>query len=98
VDKAGLPADLIPAEITSISVTADIDAETCLLTAVLDFVDTVRSVERAIAAARRGGNVPEEFDVSPLGEVTEAQWRAYWPSGDSTADVKAAPRASDEAP
>ena len=53
-DKAGLPADLIPDDITSISVSADIDAENTLRTAVLDFVDTVRGVEKAIAAARRG--------------------------------------------
>ena len=81
-DKAGLPADLIPAEITAISVSADVDAENSLRTAVLEFVDTIRSVERAIAAARRGDSVPEEFDVTPLGEITEEEWRAHWPFGD----------------
>ena len=81
VDKAGLPAELIPAEITSISVSADVDAENSLRTAVLEFVDTVRGVEKAIAATRRGDSVPEEFDVAPLGEITEEEWRAHWPSG-----------------
>jgi XTP/dITP diphosphohydrolase len=83
VHKAGLPADLIPAEITSISVSADVDMESALRTAVLEFVDTVRAVERTIAATRRGTGVPEEFDVAPLGEVTEEEWREHWPSGES---------------
>ncbi|MGD1170323.1 nucleoside triphosphate pyrophosphohydrolase [Mycobacterium seoulense] len=84
--KAGLPADLIPAGITSISVTADGDAEGALRTAVLEFVDTVREVERAIAATRRGAGVPEEFDVAPLGEVSEDEWREHWPSNQAGAD------------
>jgi len=81
-DRAGLPADLIPAEITSISVAADGDAESALRTAVLEFVERVRTVERAIAAARRGAGVPEEFDLAPLGEVSEEEWREHWPSGE----------------
>ena len=81
-EKAGLPADLIPVDITSVSVSADIDAESALRTAALEFVDTVRGVERAIAATRRGDRVPEELDVAPLGEVTEEEWREHWPSGE----------------
>lgn len=81
-EKAGLPADLIPAEITSISVSADADAESALRTAVLEFVDTVHFVERTIAATRRGTGVPEEFDAAPLGEVTEEEWREHWPTDD----------------
>jgi len=81
-DRAGLPADLIPEEITSISVAADGDAESALRTAVLEFVERVRTVERAIAAARRGAGVPEEFDLAPLGEVFEEEWREHWPSGE----------------
>jgi XTP/dITP diphosphohydrolase len=77
---AGLPADLIPAEITSITVSTEVDAESFLRTAVLEFVDTVRAVERSIAATRRGDSVPEEFDVAPLGEITEEEWREHWPS------------------
>ena len=97
-EKAGLPADLIPTEITSISVSADVDAESALRTAVLEFVDTVRVVERAIAATRRGDSVPEELDVASLGDVTEEEWREHWPSGESAVDA-AAPgsAAADEA-
>ena len=93
VDKAGLPADLIPPEITSISVWADIDAENNLRVAVLEFADTIRSAEKAIAAARRGCSVPDELDVTMLGEITEEEWRAHWPSGEPAADLK-----SDKAP
>ena len=39
-----------------------------------------RRSRRSIAATRRGDSVPEEFDVAPLGEVTEAEWREHWPS------------------
>ncbi len=82
-DKAGLPADLIPAEIIAISVATDGDAENALRTAVLEFVDTVRNVERAIAAGRRSEDVAEQFDVAPLGKVSEQEWRAHWPSAPS---------------
>src|ERR1700751_1860930 len=94
-DAAGLPADLIPTEITSISVSADVDAENALRTAVLEFVDTVRCVEKAIAATRRGDSVPEEFDVAPLGEVTEQEWREHWPSAGSAVDGKSGAPADD---
>lgn len=85
-DKAGLPADLLPDNITSISVSADTDAESALRSAVLEFVETVREAERAIAAARRGTGVPEEFDVAPLGEISEDEWRAHWPTGERAID------------
>lgn len=78
--KAGVPPDLIPDEITSVSVSADVDAESALRTAVLDFVETVRAVERTIAAARRGTGVPSAFDVTPLGEISEQEWREHWPT------------------
>src|SRR5689334_1561660 len=54
VAAAGLPADLIPDTITSVTVSVDSDAENCLRSAVLGFMDTVRSTEHAIAAGRRG--------------------------------------------
>jgi XTP/dITP diphosphohydrolase len=90
VGKAGLPADLIPAEITSITVSPDIDTENTLRTTVLEFADTIRDVEKAIAAARRGGSVPDEFDVTPLGEITEEEWRAHWPPGAPVVDAEPA--------
>jgi XTP/dITP diphosphohydrolase len=84
---AGVPVDLIPDEITSISVLTDGDAESLLRTAVLEFVDRVRAVERSIAASRRGDSVPEELDVSSLGTVSEAEWREHWPA-DAVDDVE----------
>jgi XTP/dITP diphosphohydrolase len=80
--RAGLPLDLIPANITSITVTADVDAENALRTAVLEFMDTVRAVEKAVAADRRIADVPAELDVVALGTITEDEWRACWPSAD----------------
>jgi XTP/dITP diphosphohydrolase len=79
VSQAGLPADLIPATITSITVAADVDAENVLRTAVLEFMDAVRGTEQAIAAERRGEDIPEQLDVARLGAITEDEWRAYWP-------------------
>jgi XTP/dITP diphosphohydrolase len=89
VTQAGLPADLLPAAITSITVTADTDAENQLRTAVLEFMDTVRRVEADVAAGRRGEGVPPSLDVAPLGTVTEAEWREYWPADESEADDRA---------
>ena len=83
VSQSGLPADLIPAEITNVAVSLDGDAENGLRTAVLEFMDTVRTVERAIAADRRGEDVPEELDIASLGVITEEEWRAFWPSGEA---------------
>jgi XTP/dITP diphosphohydrolase len=82
VTQACLPADLVPAAITSVTVTADCDAENELRTAVLEFMDTVRRVEADVAAGRRGEDVPEALDVTPLGTITEAEWRDYWPADD----------------
>jgi XTP/dITP diphosphohydrolase len=96
-DKAGVPADLIPPEITLVSVSADADAESSLRTAVLELVDTVRDVEKAIAATRRGDSVPEEFDSAPLGEVTEQEWRAHWPSIELAVEEPSATAAAGEA-
>ena len=80
VSQAGLPADLIPAALTSVTVSAGVDAENALRTAVLEFMDTVRHVEKDIAAGRRGEDVPEELDVAALGVIAEEEWRAYWPA------------------
>lgn len=80
VNQSGLPADLIPAAMTSVTVSLDGDAENALRTVVLEFMDTVRTVERAIAADRRGEDVPEELDIASLGAITEEEWRAFWPA------------------
>jgi XTP/dITP diphosphohydrolase len=78
VTRAGLPADLLPGEITSITVTADVDAENALRTAVLEFMDTVRGAEKAIIADRRGEDVPAELHVAAVGAISENEWRAHW--------------------
>jgi XTP/dITP diphosphohydrolase len=96
VGQAGLPADLIPASITSVAVSADTDAENELRTAVLEFMDTVREVEAAVAAGRRGEDVPEELDVAPLGVISEEEWRAYWPGAESDAPEASAPEPDPE--
>jgi XTP/dITP diphosphohydrolase len=80
VSAAGLPADLIPESMTSVSIGATVDAENSLRSSVLEFMETVRRVEHAIAAGRRGEDVPEELDVAHLGQVSEDEWRAYWPA------------------
>ncbi|WP_082959857.1 nucleoside triphosphate pyrophosphohydrolase [Mycobacterium sp. E2462] len=87
--RAGVPADLVPAAITSVTVSADVDAESALRAAVLDFVDTVRAVEKRIAAARRGSGFPDEFDVARLDDVSEAEWRGHWPGAEALAVVDA---------
>ncbi|MGB3332348.1 MAG: nucleoside triphosphate pyrophosphohydrolase [Mycobacterium sp.] len=46
--RAGVPADLIPETITTVTIAAGIDAENDLRTAVLELMDTVRAVEKAI--------------------------------------------------
>ena len=82
VSAAGLPTDLIPASMTSVAVSSNGDAENALRAEVLEFMDTVRMVEKAIAADRRGEDVPEELDIASLGAITEEEWRAFWPSAD----------------
>ena len=90
VSQAGLPADLIPAALTTVAVWADADAENALRTAVLEFMDTVRRVEKALAAGRRGEDVHEEVAVTASGVITEEEWRAHWPA-DTEAETEPAP-------
>lgn len=77
---AGLPVDLVPEQMTSIVVTLGDDAENTLRSVTLEFMDTVRKVEHAVAASRRPDDVPEVLDISQLGVVTEEEWRAHWPT------------------
>lgn len=67
---AGLPADLIPDNLTTVTVAPHIDAENGLRTAILEFMATVREVERAVRG--EGLDAPRE-------KITEEQWRAHWP-------------------
>jgi XTP/dITP diphosphohydrolase len=75
VTAAGVPADLIPARLVAISVTAGGDAENLLRTNVLDFMDAVRVAEKAIEAGCRGG----DLDAEAIRKITADQWREYWP-------------------
>lgn len=77
---AGLPADLIPAALTTVTLTSDVDAESSLRAEVLEFMDRVRSAEKSIAKERRGEDIPEELDDAVLGVVSEEEWRGYWPT------------------
>jgi XTP/dITP diphosphohydrolase len=86
VTTAGLPADLIPSALTTVQVSADHDAENALRADVLEFMDTVRGVERAVAAARRGGDASGGLDSAPPTRITAEEWRAHWPSGAAPAD------------
>jgi XTP/dITP diphosphohydrolase len=81
--QSGLPADLLPVSMRTVPVSPDGDAENELRSEVLEFMDTVRTVERAIAADRRGEDVPEELDIASLGVITEEEWRAFWPSAET---------------
>jgi XTP/dITP diphosphohydrolase len=89
--QAGLPADLIPAELTSVTVSAGVDAENALRHSVLDFMDTVRLVERAVATKRRGDDVAEELDVTSLGVLSEEEWRSHWPAGETEPSPEPSP-------
>lgn len=83
VTNAGLPGDLIPSDITTVVVAAHIDTENDLRTAVLEFMDTVRAAEAAVAAARRGDDVAAELDAAGApGAITEEEWRRHWPAVD----------------
>ena len=66
----GMPTELIPETVTSVMLDADRDTENELRTAVLEFMDAVRSAERAIAVHRTSA----EMD-SP---VTADEWRRVW--------------------
>ena len=78
-EGAGVPADVVPEELTSVTVAAEVDAENALRTAVLEFMDDVRTAERAAAVARRGDDVAEELDGAPLTGIGADEWRAHWP-------------------
>ncbi len=77
--NAGLPADLVPEAVTTITVTPAGDAENTLRAAVLQFMEVVRRTERAVAAERSGYGAASELDVVALGVITEEEWRARWP-------------------
>jgi len=78
VTAAGIPADLLPEGLTMVTLTTGADAESALRAVALDFMDTVREAERAVAAAR-GIELPTELGTAALGAVSEDEWREHWP-------------------
>lgn len=81
-ETGGVPADLIPDAVTTVSVSADVDAENALRTSVLEFMADVRAAERAVTVARRSADVAEELDDHPSGVISADEWRAHWPGAD----------------
>lgn len=75
--QAGLTADLVPDTLRTVVVSPDVDAESALRSAVLEFMDKVRAAEKAIAAARLAA-----LDVTVSDPITADEWRAAWPDGD----------------
>ncbi|AFM18892.1 protein with tetrapyrrole methyltransferase and pyrophosphatase domains [Mycolicibacterium chubuense NBB4] len=78
-ENAGVPAELVPAALTTVTVSAEFDAENGLRTAILEFMADVRAAERSVAAARRRAEVAEELDDTPVGVITPDEWHAHWP-------------------
>ncbi len=87
VTAAGLPMDLLPEGLLSIGRTLGDDPENALRTKALEFMDSVRKVERNVVASRRSAEVPEELDAARLGVVSEEEWRAHWPTDEQLADA-----------
>jgi XTP/dITP diphosphohydrolase len=82
--NAGVPPDLLPDAITAFSVVPDVDAENTLRAAVLEFIDTVRDTEKAIAAHRHGNDAAGgQLGAASLGTINEQEWRTHWPSAES---------------
>ncbi len=77
VRNAGLPAELIPATITTVTLARGRDSESELRSAVLGFMDTVRATERAVVASRGGAL---GTDSTPV-DVTPEEWHWHWSVG-----------------
>lgn len=72
---AGLPDELVPEELQVVRVGVESDAENRLRTAVLEFMDTIRAAEKAVAAARGGAPIGD----TPPEPISAEEWRAHWP-------------------
>lgn len=79
VRGAGLPPELIPFALTTVTVSADTDAETALRAAVLDFMDAVRVAEKSVAAQRRVTDSAAALDTGPAAPISAQEWRENWP-------------------
>jgi len=80
VTAAGVPDDLIPVELTEVTVSAGGDAENDLRTKVLEFIAAVRVAEKAVLAGRRGGDVTTGLDTAAgFRDIDAKRWREHWP-------------------
>jgi XTP/dITP diphosphohydrolase len=91
VIAAGVPTDLLPEDMVALGIAQGGDAENALRTATLEFMDTVRKVEVAVAAARRGTDTPAELDIAALGSISEDEWRSHWPTFEAQSEDEAEP-------
>ena len=73
---AGLPDDLVPDAVREVRIAVESDAENVLRTTTLEFMDTIRAAERAVAAARGGDSIAE----TPPAAISAEEWRAHWPA------------------
>ncbi|HPY23989.1 MAG: nucleoside triphosphate diphosphatase [Actinomycetota bacterium] len=71
---AGVPPDLIPAAVTTVTVGAEVDAENGLRSAVLTFMDAVRAAEQALTAERAGSLRSDSISGGP---ITADEWRRH---------------------
>ncbi|WP_299558436.1 nucleoside triphosphate pyrophosphohydrolase [uncultured Mycolicibacterium sp.] len=85
-EQGGVPEDLIPKAIRRLAGDGDKDFEHIVRNGVLDFIDTVRRAEAAIAAAR--GADAELDEVVSLDGIDADEWRAHWPAGDGSAEQR----------
>lgn len=74
--QAGLPADLIPGAMRTVLLSPEVDAESSLRSAVLEFMDAVRAAEKVVAAARLVA-----LDVTVTDPIGADEWRAAWLAG-----------------
>ena len=75
---AGVPEDLVPSGVTSVSVRPGGDAENDARTHTLEFMAAVRAAELSVARAR--GHAAAELDTHrAVGAISAQEWREHWP-------------------
>lgn len=96
VGAAGLPQELIPAELTSVAVSSGGDAENALRTRVLEFMATVRAAEIAVTAARLRADGSGALDAAVVTDISADEWRERWMDCDVDGIPRAVVRWSDD--
>ena len=74
VVNAGFPVELMPATMTTVTLSPGGDAEVELRSAVLGFMDAVRATERAVASSR--GELGDGSQIP----ISDEEWRWCWGS------------------